>query len=89
MKLITLTEYCMFIFFAGVYLAITGFTARDLRLYIGIAMIYVFVHIAAKRMLSKRGKEAAEIRILYSVLLIMASVFVTVLFIAVLASLSA
>ena len=27
MKLITLTEYCMFIFFAGVYLAITGFTA--------------------------------------------------------------
>ncbi|TWM26500.1 hypothetical protein CHCC14821_1927 [Bacillus paralicheniformis] len=40
-------------------------------------------------MLSKRGKEAAEIRILYSVLLIMASVFVTVLFIAVLASLSA
>ena len=69
MKLITLTEYCMFIFFAGVYLAITGFTARDLGLYIGIAMIYVFVHIAAKRMLSKRGKEAAEIRILYSVLL--------------------
>ncbi|MCY7793523.1 hypothetical protein MOB28_21975, partial [Bacillus haynesii] len=34
MKLITLTEYCMFIFFAGVYLAVTGFTARDVGLYI-------------------------------------------------------
>ncbi|MCY8032287.1 hypothetical protein [Bacillus sonorensis] len=89
MKLITLTEYCMFIFFAGVYLAVTGFTARDLGLYIGIALIYTFVHIAAKRMLAKRGKEAADVRILYSVLLITASVFVTVLFIVVLASLSA
>ncbi|KAA6453034.1 hypothetical protein P9D34_18110 [Bacillus swezeyi] len=87
MKLITLTEYCMFIFFAGVYLAVTGFTARDLGLYIGIALIYTFVHIYAKRMLTKRGKETAEIRMLFSVLLIMAAVFVTVLFIAVLASL--
>ncbi|MGN9865741.1 hypothetical protein [Bacillus swezeyi] len=87
MKLITLTEYCMFIFFAGVYLAVTGFTARDLGLYIGIALIYTFVHIYAKRMLTKQGKETAEIRMLFSVLLIMAAVFVTVLFIAVLASL--
>ncbi|MED1741634.1 hypothetical protein VSK91_12655 [Bacillus swezeyi] len=87
MKLITLTEYCMFIFFAGVYLAVTGFTARDLGLYIGIALIYTFVHIYAKRILTKRGKETAEIRMLFSVLLIMAAVFVTVLFIAVLASL--
>lgn len=67
----------------------TGFTARDLGLYIGIALIYTFVHMAAKRMLAKRGKEAADVRILYSVLLITASVFVTVLFIVVLASLSA
>ncbi|MFN2746043.1 MULTISPECIES: hypothetical protein [Bacillus] len=86
MKLITLTEYCMFIFFAGVYLAVTGFTARDLGLYIGIALIYAFVHIYAKRILAKKGKETAQIKTLYSVLLIMASVFVTVLFIAVLAS---
>ncbi|MEC3606918.1 hypothetical protein ACSYGW_08120 [Bacillus glycinifermentans] len=88
MKLITLTEYCMFIFFTGVYVAVTGFTARDLGLYLGIAIIYTFVHIAAKRMLTKRGKEAADIKLFYSVLLITASVFITVLFIIVLASFS-
>ncbi|MDA7026293.1 hypothetical protein PJ311_06645 [Bacillus sp. CLL-7-23] len=88
MKLITLTEYCMFIFFAGVYVAVTGFSARDLGLYLGFVIIYTFVHLAAKQFLTKRGKEASEIRILYSVLLITASVFMTVLCIIVLYSLS-
>lgn len=57
MKLLTLTEYCLMIFFTGVFLAVTGFTARDIGLYVGIALIYTFSHLFSKRMLEKRGKE--------------------------------
>lgn len=57
MRLLTLTEYCLLIFFTGFYLAVTGFTAKDIGLYIGIALIYIFSHIFSKRLLEKRGKR--------------------------------
>lgn len=57
LRLLTLTEYCLLIFFTGFYLAVTGFTAKDIGLYIGIALIYIFSHIFSKRLLEKRGKR--------------------------------
>ncbi|WP_163093951.1 hypothetical protein [Bacillus velezensis] len=86
MKLLTLTEYCLMIFFTGVFLAVTGFTARDIGLYIGIALIYTFSHLFSKRMLEKRGKEKKQVNLFFSVLAIVGSVLATVLFIAVAAS---
>ncbi|MCY8909930.1 hypothetical protein P8907_09685 [Bacillus atrophaeus] len=88
MRLLTLSEYCLLIFFTGVYLAVTGFTAKDIGLYIGIAFIYTFSHKFAKRFWQKRGKEQKQIHLFFSVLAIIGSVFVTVLFIAIAASFS-
>ncbi|CDH96121.1 putative protein ykoA [Bacillus velezensis NAU-B3] len=86
LKLLTLTEYCLMIFFTGVFLAVTGFTARDIGLYVGIALIYTFSHLFSKRMLEKRGKEKKQVNLFFSVLAIVGSVLATVLFIAVAAS---
>ena len=86
LKLLTLTEYCLMIFFTGVFLAVTGFTARDIGLYVGIALIYTFSHLFSKRMLEKRGKENKQVNLFFSVLAIVGSVLATVLFIAVAAS---
>lgn len=63
MKLLTLTEYCLMIFFTGVFLAVTGFTARDIGLYVGIALIYTFSHLFSKRMLERRGKEKKQVNL--------------------------
>ncbi|MCY9198682.1 hypothetical protein MOE86_18770, partial [Bacillus atrophaeus] len=54
----------------------------------GIAFIYTFSHIFAKRFWQKRGKEQKQIHLFFSVLAIIGSVFVTVLFIAIAASFS-
>ncbi len=86
LKLLTLTEYCLMIFFTGVFLAVTGFTARDIGLYVGIALIYTFSHLFSKRMLEKRGKEKQQVNLFFSVLAIVGSVLATVMFIAVAAS---
>ncbi|MEC0594104.1 hypothetical protein P8842_05995 [Bacillus spizizenii] len=88
MRLLTLTEYCLLIFFTGFYLAVTGFTAKDIGLYIGIALIYIFSHIFSKRLLEKRGKENKQVHLFFSVLVIIGSVFITVLCIALVASFS-
>lgn len=88
LRLLTLTEYCLLIFFTGFYLAVTGFTAKDIGLYIGIALIYIFSHIFSKRLLEKRGKENKQVHLFFSVLAIIGSVFVTVLCIALVASFS-
>lgn len=88
LRLLTLTEYCLLIFFTGFYLAVTGFTAKDIGLYIGIALIYIFSHIFSKRLLEKRGKENKQVHLFFSVLAIIGSVFITVLCIALVASFS-
>ncbi|MCY8206075.1 hypothetical protein [Bacillus subtilis] len=85
MRLLTLTEYCLLIFFTGFYLAVTCFTAKDIGLYIGIALIYIFSHIFSKRLLEKRGKENKQVHLFFSVLAIIGSVFITVLCIALVA----
>ncbi|MBT2573538.1 hypothetical protein J7E26_06180 [Bacillus sp. ISL-51] len=86
MKLLTLTEYCLLIFFTGFYLAVTGFNAQDIGLYIGIALIYTFSHIFSKRLLQKRGKEQQQVHLFFSVLAIVGSVLITVFFITAAAS---
>ncbi|MEC3840930.1 hypothetical protein [Bacillus amyloliquefaciens] len=86
MKLLTLTEYCLMIFFTGVFLAVTGFTARDIGLYVGIALIYTFSHLFSKQMLEKRGREKQQANLFICVLASVGSVLATVLFIAIAAS---
>lgn len=86
MKLLTLTEYCLMIFFTGAFLAVTGFTARDIGLYVGIALIYTFSHLFSKRMLEKTRQREAAGESFFSVLAIVGSVLATVMFIAIAAS---
>lgn len=77
MRLLTLMEYCLLIFFMGIYLSATGFNAKDFGLYIGLVLIYTLVHIFSKRFL--RGKENQKIGLFRSVLAITGSVFASVL----------
>ncbi|KRU16884.1 hypothetical protein [Bacillus pumilus] len=79
MRLLTLMEYCLLIFFMGIYLSATGFNASDFGLYIGLVLIYTLVHIFSKRFLQKRGKENHKIGLFRSVLAITGSVFASVL----------
>ncbi|WP_285527661.1 hypothetical protein [Bacillus altitudinis] len=79
MRLLTLMEYCLLIFFMGIYLSATGFNARDFGLYIGLVLIYTLVHIFSKRLLQKRGKDNVKIGLFRSVVAITGSVFASVL----------
>ncbi|MFJ5963575.1 hypothetical protein [Bacillus sp. NPDC093026] len=86
MRLLTLMEYCLLIFFMGIYLSATGFTAKDFGLYIGLVLIYTLVHLFSKRFLQKRGKESQKIGLFQSVLTITGSVFASVLAIVIIAT---
>ncbi|MDM5297747.1 hypothetical protein QUF51_06235 [Bacillus pumilus] len=79
MRLLTLMEYCLLIFFMGIYLSATGFTAKDFGLYIGLVLIYTLVHVFSKRFLQKHGKENVKIGLFRSVIAITGSVFASVL----------
>ncbi|MGE6631219.1 hypothetical protein [Bacillus sp. NPDC077027] len=79
MRLLTLMEYCLLVFFLGIYLSATGFTAKDIGLYIGLVLIYTFVHLFSKRFLQKRGKADHKVGLFKSVLAIVGAVFASVL----------
>ncbi|MFS0654285.1 hypothetical protein [Bacillus sp. 179-C3.3 HS] len=79
MRLLTLMEYCLLIFFMGIFLSSTGFTAKDFGLYIGLVFIYTMVHIYSKRFVQKRGLEHLKVGLFRSVLAITGSVFASVL----------
>ncbi len=63
MRLLTLMEYCLLIFFMGIYLSATGFNAKDFGLYIGLVLIYTLVHIFSKRFFTKAGQRKSKDRI--------------------------
>jgi uncharacterized membrane protein YjjP (DUF1212 family) len=78
-KLLTLLEYSLYIFFTGLFLAFTGFKTSNIAFFIGLVVIYLLVHYFSKKILTKYGKIDAKVSFFKSIMGIIGAVFVTML----------
>lgn len=86
MKLYTLIEYCLLIFFSGIYFAFLGFQSNGVSFIIGIILLYIVINLSVKKMLPSYHLENKRMSVIKSVLSIILSVFVTVLLLTILAT---
>lgn len=85
MKLHTLIEYCLLLFFTGIYFAFLGFHSNGLTFIIGVIFLYIIVNISMKKILPRYQLENKKISHLISVLSIIGTVFITMLLLTILA----
>ncbi|MFD2213047.1 hypothetical protein [Metabacillus endolithicus] len=86
MKLHTLIEYCLLIFFSGIYFAFLGFESSGVTFIIGVIFIYIIISLSLKRILPHYHLADKKMSILVSVLLVIGSVFITMLILTILAT---
>ncbi len=86
MKLHTLIEYCLLILFSGIYFAFLGFHSNGITFIIGVIFIYFIITLSLKRLLPRYQLENKRLPLLLSVVLIIGAVFVTMLFLTILAT---
>ncbi|MEK3805054.1 MULTISPECIES: hypothetical protein [unclassified Metabacillus] len=79
MKLLTLMEYSLYIFFTGLFLAYTGFKTSNMTFFIGLVIIYLLVHYFSKKILTRLGKIDERVSFPKTILGIIGSVFITML----------
>lgn len=86
MKLHTLIEYCLLIFFSGIYFAFLGFHSNGVTFIIGVIFIYIIITLSLKRILPRYNLENRKLPILLSVLFVIGTVFITMLILTLLAT---
>ncbi|MDQ0231351.1 hypothetical protein [Metabacillus malikii] len=84
MKRHTLIEYCLLIFFSGIYFAFLGFQSKGFTFIIGVIFLYVLINIATKRMLPSYIQLDKKVGIWKTVSIIIGSVFLTMLVLTIL-----
>ncbi|KKI93817.1 hypothetical protein WQ54_01835 [Bacillus sp. SA1-12] len=85
MKLYTLIEYCLLLILAGLYFAFLGFQSKGATFIIGVIFLYVMINIFSKRLLPRYIPENKQVSVLSCVLLIIGTVFLTMLILTLLA----
>ena len=86
MKLHTLIEYCLLIFFSGIYFSFLGFHSNGVTFIIGVILIYFIITLSLKRILPHYHIENKKLSIIVSVALISGCVFITMLIVTILAT---
>ncbi|MFS0882925.1 hypothetical protein [Metabacillus niabensis] len=85
MKLHTLIEYCLLIFISGLYFAFLGFQSKGLTFIIGVIFLYIIINFSTKKFISNYVPIDKKMSILISVLMILGTVFITMLLLTLLA----
>lgn len=86
MKLQTLIEYCLLIFFSGIYFAFLGFKSNGITFIVGVIFIYIVITLSTKRILPRYGIIDKKTSILLSVSSILGTIFITMFILTILAT---
>ncbi|WP_273131110.1 hypothetical protein [Bacillus weihaiensis] len=86
MKLQTLVEYCLLLFFSGIYFAFLGFQSNGIAFIVGVILIYIIVTISVKRILPRYSNMDHKLSVMVSVAFITGSIFITMLILTLLAT---
>ncbi|TXC92141.1 hypothetical protein FS935_07105 [Metabacillus litoralis] len=86
MKLQTLIEYCLLIFFSGIYFAFLGFQSNGITFIVGVIFIYIVITLSTKRILPRYGIIDKKTSILLSVSSILGTIFITMFILTILAT---
>ncbi|MBM7603522.1 putative membrane protein [Metabacillus crassostreae] len=86
MKLQTLIEYCLLIFFSGIYFAFLGFQSNGITFIVGVIFIYIVITLSTKRILPRYGIVDKKTSILLSVSSILGTIFITMFILTILAT---
>ncbi|WP_226665963.1 hypothetical protein [Metabacillus litoralis] len=85
MKIQTLIEYCLLIFFSGIYFAFLGFHSNGITFVVGVIFIYIVINISTKKILPRYGIIDKKPSLLFSVASILGTIFITMLLLTILA----